>query len=100
MAPEVIVDKPGNLPGIFEERVEGLAATARNARGRFALALPGGSVARQFLPDLGQASVDWTRGRCRPRIPSRTMDWPRPRGSRTLACLPRASIACPLTPRT
>lgn len=61
MAPEVIVDKPGNLPGIFEERVEGLAATARNARGRFALALPGGSVARQFLPALGQASVDWTR---------------------------------------
>jgi len=32
-----------------------------SARGRFACALPGGSVARAFFPSLAGASVDWAR---------------------------------------
>jgi 6-phosphogluconolactonase len=61
MAPEVIVDKPEALAQIFARRASTLADRALRERGRFALALPGGSVATLFLPVLGQACLDWDR---------------------------------------
>ena len=61
MAPEVIVDKPEALSATFVRRVEDLAGTALRDRGRFALALSGGSVAETLLPALAVASVDWAR---------------------------------------
>jgi 6-phosphogluconolactonase len=61
MAPEVIVDKPEALARIFARCASTLADRALRERGRFALALPGGSVATVFLPVLGQASLDWNR---------------------------------------
>jgi 6-phosphogluconolactonase len=38
-----------------------MAAEAFGKRGRFSIALPGGSVATAFLPRLAQARVDWPR---------------------------------------
>jgi 6-phosphogluconolactonase len=61
MAPEVIVDAAGDLPTVLARRLEALAAGAFRERGRFALALPGGSVATAFLPVLARAAVDWPR---------------------------------------
>ena len=61
MSPEIIVDKPENLPVFLARRLEALAALALRHRDRFALALPGGSVAAAFLPVLGRAAVDWAR---------------------------------------
>jgi 6-phosphogluconolactonase len=57
----VIVDQAEALSEQLARRVEGLAAVAFADRGRFSLALPGGSVARAFLPRLAAAAVDWTR---------------------------------------
>src|SRR5262245_36998116 len=61
MAPEVIVAKQQDLPKTFLRRLEALAAEAFRARGRFAIALPGGSVATAFLPLFPTAAVDWAR---------------------------------------
>ena len=61
MSPEIIVDKPDDLPETLARRVENLAAGAFSERGRFAIALPGGSVATAFLPRLARARVDWPR---------------------------------------
>jgi 6-phosphogluconolactonase len=61
MSPEIIIDKPEDLAETFVRRVETLAAEAFSRRGRFSLALPGGSVAAMFLPRLAQARVDWPR---------------------------------------
>src|SRR5262249_24618981 len=36
------------------------ARAAQAARGRFALAVPGGSVAERFLPPLAHADIDWS----------------------------------------
>jgi 6-phosphogluconolactonase len=38
----------------------GAARAAQSARGRFALAVPGGSVAERFLPALVGQDIDWT----------------------------------------
>ena len=61
MVPEVVVDTPGGLAAALARRVEGAAAEAFRDRDRFALALPGGSVAAAFLPVLGRAAVAWER---------------------------------------
>jgi len=61
MAPEVVVDKPEGLAARLTERLEGAAARAVAARGCFAVALPGGSVATRFFPALAAAAVDWSR---------------------------------------
>lgn len=61
MSPEIIVDKPEDLPETFARRVETLAHEAFSGRGRFSLALPGGSVATAFFPRLARAGVDWPR---------------------------------------
>ena len=61
MRPEIHVDQaPGlarRLSRLFEEE----AARARARRGRCAIALPGGSVAGIFFPDLARAQCDWSR---------------------------------------
>ena len=61
MLPEIIIDTPANLAERVAARIaeEGLRALA--SRGRFAVALPGGSVARSFFPRLARDSFDWSR---------------------------------------
>jgi len=61
MAPEVLVGSEDVLAAQFVRRFETEARHAMTAQGRFACALPGGSVARAFLPWLVGASVDWSR---------------------------------------
>jgi 6-phosphogluconolactonase len=61
MPVETLVDKTESLAGALVSRVEAAAREALSLRGRFTLALPGGSVAATFFPALSRASVDWTR---------------------------------------
>lgn len=61
MQPEILVGAPERLADSFVERLECAAAAAIAARGRFALALTGGSAATAFLPRLVSARVDWER---------------------------------------
>jgi 6-phosphogluconolactonase len=61
MAPEIIVDKPGVLPERVTRRVEDEGRRALAARGRFSLALPGGSVATSAFPQLARLAFDWSR---------------------------------------
>jgi 6-phosphogluconolactonase len=59
--PEILVGVPDKLAMAFVELVERQAAAAIVARGRFALALTGGSAATVLLPRLVAARVDWGR---------------------------------------
>ena len=61
MLPEIIVDTTAKLAEVLSARLERDGLRALAARGRFALALPGGSVARTFFPRLARASFDWSR---------------------------------------
>jgi 6-phosphogluconolactonase len=61
MPVETLVDKTESLAGALVSRFEEAAARALSARGRFTVALPGGSVASTFFPRLARASVDWSR---------------------------------------
>lgn len=61
LSPEIIRDKPDRLAGRFARIVADASAEAIGARGRFAIAIPGGSVAEAFLPGLAGASLDWGR---------------------------------------
>lgn len=59
MQPEILVGTPEKLAEAFAARLEREAAVAIAARGRFALALTGGSAATAFLPRLVSARIDW-----------------------------------------
>jgi len=61
MALDTIVDKPLNLPERLASSFEEEARRALGARGRFSVALPGGSVGTTFFPHLARAPVDWSR---------------------------------------
>ena len=61
MSPEIIVDKPERIPEALARRLEEKARLAIEARGRFAVALPGGSVATTCFPRLAASAVDWSR---------------------------------------
>jgi len=61
MSPEILIGKTDRLAAILVERVESEARGALAARGRFSIALTGGSVARTFFPHLVDADVVWTR---------------------------------------
>lgn len=61
MPPEILVAEPKSLANAFVERLEREAATAIASRGRFFLALTGGSTATALLPRLAAARVDWRR---------------------------------------
>lgn len=57
----VTVAEVAALAESFAGMVESAAQSAITARGRFALVIPGGSAAEQFLPRLASARLDWTR---------------------------------------
>jgi 6-phosphogluconolactonase len=59
MLPEIIIDTLPNLADRLAMRMAGAGADALAARGRFAVALPGGSVARAFFPRLALQPFDW-----------------------------------------
>jgi 6-phosphogluconolactonase len=60
MLPEISVDTPPNLANLLAVRLETEAGLAIAARGRFSLALSGGSVADALFPRLARAKVDWS----------------------------------------
>jgi 6-phosphogluconolactonase len=55
------VDTIPALARIFAERTEAAARRAVTERGRFGIAIPGGSVAHAFLPGLVTAAIEWER---------------------------------------
>jgi 6-phosphogluconolactonase len=61
MLHEVVVDNPGALGDALAARFAGEGRSALSGRGRFAVALPGGSVARAFFPRLAALPFDWSR---------------------------------------
>ena len=58
-APSVVVTSIPALAERFAARCTAAALEARAARGRFSLAVPGGSVAEHFLPALAAADIEW-----------------------------------------
>jgi len=61
MPPEIVVDKPAGLAEALASRFETEGLLAQAARGRFAVALPGGSFATVFFPRLVRLPFDWGR---------------------------------------
>jgi 6-phosphogluconolactonase len=61
MLQDLIVDKPPGLRETLAARLEDEGRRALAARGRFALALPGGSVATAFFARLSTVPLDWSR---------------------------------------
>jgi len=61
MPVETLVDKAEFLPEALALRFEEEGRHALAARGRFTLALPGGSVATSFFPRLARVPFDWSR---------------------------------------
>jgi len=57
--PEIVIDAPEALARVFADRFATEARAAIAARGQFACALPGGSVAETFFPVLARAPVAW-----------------------------------------
>ena len=58
---ETVVDKAESLAESLAARFEEEARHAVAARGRFTVALPGGSVATSFFPRLARVPFDWSR---------------------------------------
>ena len=58
---DIVVSNVAALKRRLTEEVEARASEAIAARGRFVIAVPGGSTADIFFPDLKSARVDWTR---------------------------------------
>ena len=56
-----VVAAVAELAAEFARRLTATAMHAIDERGRFAFAVPGGSVARAFLPALAGAPIDWRR---------------------------------------
>lgn len=61
MLPEIIIDTPANLAERLAARIAEDGLRALSSRGRFAVALPGGSVAQAFFPRLAREPFDWSR---------------------------------------
>lgn len=61
MTPEIVVGSPQDLTEACAREFEEAALRAVRERGRFAVALPGGSVATTFFPRLARARVDGSR---------------------------------------
>jgi 6-phosphogluconolactonase len=59
MPPEVIVCPREELVRVAVERFERLARDALAARGRFACAVPGGSVAESLFPNFARLGLPW-----------------------------------------
>src|SRR5450432_2812119 len=60
MPVETLVDKTQFLAAALARRFQDSARHALVARGRFTVALPGGSVATGFFPGLARLPVDWS----------------------------------------
>jgi 6-phosphogluconolactonase len=61
MLPEIIIDTPASLAERLAAQVADEGRRALASRGRFAVALPGGSVAEAFFPRLTREPFDWSR---------------------------------------
>jgi 6-phosphogluconolactonase len=61
MVPEIWIDLPANLAARLAARIESESRVAVAARGRFSLALSGGSIGDTLFPRLSAAAVDWPR---------------------------------------
>jgi 6-phosphogluconolactonase len=61
MPPEIVVGEAGSLAARLDALFEGDGRRALGARGRFAVGLPGGSVATTFFPGLARLRFDWSR---------------------------------------
>ena len=61
MLPEIVVADVETLARRMAGTMEQAAAEALAARGRFAVALSGGSLATLFFPSLVRTAVDWSR---------------------------------------
>ena len=59
LRPEIVVGPLDALRSDFAERTARLAQEAITMRGRFSMAVPGGSLATALLPALVGASIDW-----------------------------------------
>jgi 6-phosphogluconolactonase len=59
--PEIVTAPVQELADVLANRLEDEARRAMTERGRFALALSGGSVATSFFTRLARASLDWSR---------------------------------------
>jgi 6-phosphogluconolactonase len=60
MLPEIVVDDVGRLADRLAVLLAGDGRRAADARGFFAVALPGGSVATTFFPGLASLDFDWS----------------------------------------
>ena len=61
MPVETLVDKAESLAETLAGRFETAARQALASRGRFTIALPGGSVATSFFPRLARLPLDWSK---------------------------------------
>ena len=61
MVSDIVVHDAIRLSDALAALLEGESRAACAARGSFAVALPGGSVATTFFPRLARAALDWTR---------------------------------------
>jgi len=61
MRPEIHVDQAAGLAGRLTTLFESEAERAQARRGLCAIALPGGSIAPIFFPELARAQCDWSR---------------------------------------
>jgi 6-phosphogluconolactonase len=61
VAPKIVVDKPAGLTKTLVALLATEWERAIAERGRFSIALPGGSVATTFFPALAASGIDWTR---------------------------------------
>src|SRR5260221_1912056 len=61
MPVETLVDKAQSLAETLAGRFETAARRALGSRGRFTVALPGGSVATSFFPRLARVPLDWSK---------------------------------------
>src|SRR5262245_23399511 len=61
LSAEIIRDKPDRLARRFARIASQASAESIEARGRFTIAIPGGSVAEAFLPALATANLHWGR---------------------------------------
>lgn len=60
MALQVIIEPVEELSRTLVRMLESASTRSVGERGSFSLALPGGSVATAFFPDLARSAVDWS----------------------------------------
>src|SRR5436853_98462 len=61
MQADVVIGDRGRLQREVSSGFARAAASALQERGRFTVALPGGSVATHFFPPLARLTLDWSR---------------------------------------